>query len=408
MSITLPLNRPFPEYVWRWASADPTESLNQPAVYFGCLKVLVDNEGKNASSEEVNKQLEIIEKDLPFELKKHTNRPVNLVRSTVRNIFRNSGQYWRMSGLLTSTTPIRTSDVAKAYVANKINKFDYASYLIKTLTLPNPYIIEDQEVIDTWKANGLEIKPLEELFKIFLELSSYDENSCFISDRELLTVIIPMIGNKYLTKDIAKALIEFRNKKILGVNWYSSKEARWAKEFLIFLKNYEIVDEIKKGVFFADESSLNIMSTLLGTPLPVTSTSPKVTPTLSQTFFQKRERKTVSVLSRPQQQKFRKELLTVQPTCILSGVKSPNVLQACHIIPVKNHGSDDINNGIILRSDLHILYDIGDIKIMEDGSIKLSDQLAADPYYSKNLPKKISIPSHVNIDHIRIRNKYDM
>ncbi|MDC4339662.1 HNH endonuclease, partial [Acinetobacter baumannii] len=146
----------------------------------------------------------------------------------------------------------------------------------------------------------------------------------------------------------------------------------------------------------------------LGAPLPTISTPPKADPTLSQTFFQKRERKTVSILSRPQQQKFRKDLLTVQPTCILSGVKAPNVLQACHIIPVKNHGSDSINNGIILRSDLHILYDIGDIKIMEDGSINISDQLAADPYYSKSLPKRISIPNHIDINHIRIRNTYDM
>lgn len=405
MTTKLSLGCPFSEYIWRWATLTPTENLNKSSIYFGCLKALVNNEGKKPSSEEVFVELQAIQKDLSEELGR-----VTMARTRERNIFRNSSQYWRMSGLLLDTSHgIKTSDLAKAYVNNEITKFDYASYLINTLTLPNRFITDDA-VVDIWKKYKLEFKPLEELLKIILELSTYRLDQAYISNMELLKLIIPMLGNKHSTKDIAAALLLFRDNKISGADWYLDRavnEHRCAKEFLIFLRNYEILDEVNKGVFFADESSLIIISTILGTPLP-TITVPKPNSVLSQAFFQKRERKTVSVLSRPQQQKFRKELLTVQPTCILSGVKAPNVLQACHIIPVKNHGSDDINNGIILRSDLHILYDIGDIKIMEDGSIKVSDELAADPYYSKSLPKSISIPSHIDIDHIRIRNTYDM
>jgi hypothetical protein len=405
MAAKLSLGCPFPEYIWRWATLTPTENLNKPSIYFGCLKALVKNEGKKPSSEEVFNELQSIQKDLSEELGR-----VTMARTRERNIFRNSSQYWRMSGLLLDTSHgIKTSDLAKAYVNNEITKFDYASFLIKTLTLPNRFITDDT-IIDRWEKYKLEFKPLEEVLKIILELSTYNLSETYISNTELLKLIIPMLGNKYPPKDIAAALLQFRDNKISGADWYLDRavnEHRCAKEFLLFLRNYEILDEVKKGVFFADESSLAIISSILGTPLP-SITAPKANPTLSQTFFQKRERKTVSVLARPQQQKFRKELLSVQPTCILSGVKTPNVLQACHIIPVKNHGSDNINNGIILRSDLHILYDIGDIKIMEDGSIKISDQLIADPYYSKNLPKIISIPSHIDINHIRIRNTYDM
>ncbi|QNY17453.1 HNH endonuclease [Acinetobacter seifertii] len=406
MATKISLECPFDEYIWRWATLTPTENLNKPSIYFGCLKALVNNEGKKPSSEEVFHELQAIQKDLSEELGR-----VTMARTRERNIFRNSSQYWKMSGLLLDTSHgIKTSDLAKAYVNNEITKFDYASYLIKTLTLPNRFITDDS-VVDIWKKHKLEFKPLEELLKIILELSAYNLDQAFISNMELLKLIIPMVGNKYSAKDIAAVLVQFRANKISGADWYLDRavnEHRCAKEFLIFLRNYEILDEIKKGVFFADESSLTIISTILGASLPTISTPPKADATLSQTFFQKRERKTVSVLSRPQQQKFRKDLLTVQSTCILSGVKAPNVLQARHIIPVKNHGSDSINNGIILRSDLHILYDIGDIKIMEDGSINISDQLAADPYYSKSLPKRISIPTHIDINHIRIRNTYDM
>lgn len=405
MAKLINLNCPFPDYKWRWATLTPTESLNKPSIYFGCLKVLVNNEGKRPSSQDVYEDLKTVEKDLKTELGK-----VNIARQKERNIFRNSSQYWKMSGLLINTeNGIQTSDLAKDYVSKKINKFDYATHLIKTLTLPNPYI-ENQKTIEDWQKHKLEIKPLEELLKIFIELSKVNISTSFITYDELLSIIIPMFGNKYNCIDITQALLNYRNQKITGVTWYSERGAndhRSAKEFLLFLRNYEIIDEIEKGLFFADENSLSIIRNILDLPSSILKVG-IAPPAVTQAIFQKRERKTVSILSRPKQQKFRKELLTVQPSCLLSGVTSTTVLQACHIIPVKNDGIDHMSNGIVLRSDLHILYDIGYIKILEDGSIKLSNQLLSDPYYSINLPPKVKLPIHINLEHIRIRNTYDM
>lgn len=399
------LTCPFSAYKWRWATLTPTESLNKPSIYFGCLKVLVKNEGKRPSSQEVFDALETVEKDLKTELGK-----VNLARQKERNIFRNSSQYWKMSGLLINTeNGIQVSELAKDYVSKKINKFDYATHLIRTLTLPNPYI-EDQKTIEAWQSHKLEIRPLEELLKIFIELSNINTSNSFITYDELLTVIIPMFGNKYSCIDITQALLSYRNEKISGVTWYLERGAndhRSAKEFLLFLKNYEIVDEIEKGFFFADENSLSIIRNILDLPSSIIKTG-IAPPAVTQAIFQKRERKTVSILSRPKQQKFRKDLLNIQSSCLLSGVTSTTVLQACHIIPVKNDGVDHASNGIVLRSDLHILYDIGYIKILEDGSIQLSNQLLSDPYYSINLPSKVTLPTHINLEHIRIRNTYDM
>jgi hypothetical protein len=399
------LTCPFSAYKWRWATLTPTESLNKPSIYFGCLKVLVNNEGKRPSSQEVFDALETVEKDLKTELGK-----VNLARQKERNIFRNSSQYWKMSGLLINTeNGIQVSELAKDYVSKKINKFDYATHLIRTLTLPNPYI-EDQKTIEAWQSHKLEIRPLEELLKIFIELSNINTSNSFITYDELLTVIIPMFGNKYSCIDITQALLSYRNEKISGVTWYLERRAndhRSAKEFLLFLRNYEIVDEIEKGFFFADENSLSIIRNILDLPSSIIKTG-IAPPAVTQAIFQKRERKTVSILSRPKQQKFRKDLLNIQSSCLLSGVTSTTVLQACHIIPVKNDGVDHASNGIVLRSDLHILYDIGYIKILEDGSIQLSNQLLSDPYYSINLPSKVTLPTHINLEHIRIRNTYDM
>ena len=56
--------KPFPQYRWRWASMTPSESLNIPEVFFGCLRVLALNEGKNVNSKDIYRLLEQVEKDI--------------------------------------------------------------------------------------------------------------------------------------------------------------------------------------------------------------------------------------------------------------------------------------------------------------------------------------------------------
>ena len=75
-----------------------------------------------------------------------------------------------------------------------------------------------------------------------------------------------------------------------------------------------------------------------------------------------------AVLERPGQGQFRDALLEAYDgRCAVSGCGVPEVLEACHILPVKQQGSDDVSNGILLRADLHALFD----KVL----------MAIDPYH---------------------------
>jgi len=77
-----------------------------------------------------------------------------------------------------------------------------------------------------------------------------------------------------------------------------------------------------------------------------------------------RERSLQNSISRPEQAEFRKLLLRHFGTkCAISGNSVPEALEAAHIIPVQFGGSYDIGNGILLRRDLHALFDIGKLKI---------------------------------------------
>ena len=77
------------------------------------------------------------------------------------------------------------------------------------------------------------------------------------------------------------------------------------------------------------------------------------------------------------------------------------VLEACHIYPYMGPKTNHPQNGIILRSDLHSLYDQGLIYFDENYIIRLSERLKISEQYKyldgqkiKNLPKnKLLQPS---------------
>lgn len=45
--------------------------------------------------------------------------------------------------------------------------------------------------------------------------------------------------------------------------------------------------------------------------------------------------------------------------CQLTGCEVIETLEACHIVPVQNHGPDRSDNALLLRSDLHAMFDAG-------------------------------------------------
>lgn len=65
-----------------------------------------------------------------------------------------------------------------------------------------------------------------------------------------------------------------------------------------------------------------------------------------------------SVRERPGQAKFRRDLkLSYRNRCCISGCTVPEVLEGAHIDPYQNLASDHAQNGLLLRADLHTLFD---------------------------------------------------
>lgn len=100
------------------------------------------------------------------------------------------------------------------------------------------------------------------------------------------------------------------------------------------------------------------------------------------------KRESVSRLQR-RQMKFRDELVELDERCALTGEGTLEALEAAHIRPASSGGNEIVENGLLLRSDLHRLFDAGKFKLGRDGRVQCVEPVSK--YYSDLLRGK-SIP----------------
>jgi hypothetical protein len=73
-----------------------------------------------------------------------------------------------------------------------------------------------------------------------------------------------------------------------------------------------------------------------------------------------RERTYQNIVLRRGQAAFRRELLEAyQGKCAFTGYDSEFALEACHIIPYRGSSTNHVSNGLLLRADIHTLFDLG-------------------------------------------------
>ena len=345
-----------------------------------------------------------------------TNASANLVRTQERNLIRNSGQYWRALGLLDEAHgKVVVSPFGELLAEGKITQVEFATTVVKTLELPNRNIEDPTQ----WDNHDLKIKPLELILDILsFTASNVGENEAYITPLELVKIVIPLAGEKSPIHVYTEALRQYRA-GILDVSKFpdcatSSNDKRMAREFLIFLGNYGFCQMIPAGrgndtekyqlgniskeevvalhkLKVAKRNFVEVVRQIKITQIPANV---------------ERKRVLREVTNRPYQNSFRKNtLITYKYTCVITGVNIDNVLEAAHIIPVSKRGSDQMDNSLCLRSDIHQLFDSGHLRLFPNGNIKLSSIAGTNNNYGL-IPKQIMIPDFVNKDHLDWRIKY--
>ncbi len=90
-----------------------------------------------------------------------------------------------------------------------------------------------------------------------------------------------------------------------------------------------------------------------------------------------------------------------QRACAATGEHSLPVLEAAHIQPYAQYGRHEVRNGLLLRSDLHRLFDTGYVTVTPDHSIEVSRRLREDyqngrTYYPLH-GQRITVPERIDL-----------
>lgn len=401
---------PFPGFKWKWASVQCTEGINDPVVLLGVLfrmrRLEKLDRGIKFSSDEFAEELRNLAKDI-----EGRGIGVDLARRTgERNLIRNSGQYWRAVGLIPEAEHggnIALTPFGRLVADRKISQAEFAAITVQTFMLPN-VAVQRKEECEQWRAASLTLKPLLLLLRIIRALSEKDGQG-YLTKQELLRVVVPLSGVREATISDHVAFVSALRAGVLDVSRWPNcctdgNDHRIAREFLLFLANYGYLNqvEVEGEERFVYNSELDDeISRLID--LQTTGGYVEWFESIKRAeIVSEIERKRVSsVRSRPNQARFRREVLGTSPRCIITNVTMPEVLEAAHIIPFKYHGEDTRANGFPMRMDIHLLFDSGHLRIHENGSVFLTDRARMD--YGAAIPPVIHFPDWVNRDFVRWR-----
>ena len=145
---------------------------------------------------------------------------------------------------------------------------------------------------------------------------------------------------------------------------------------------------VMKSVVAANQKTMSVVSRWLRTKEPA-ATRPKSLPVRF---------KPVEIEQRQGQPAFRQALMAAYEfKCAVTGCEIRDVLQAAHIVPVKTGGHHSVNNGLLLRADIHNLFDRGLLTIDRNFRIHLDSSVKTSATYGhlhgvklKNIPSVVS------------------
>lgn len=90
-----------------------------------------------------------------------------------------------------------------------------------------------------------------------------------------------------------------------------------------------------------------------------------------------------------------------QKRCAITGERTVPVLEAAHIRPYALEGPHRVSNGLLLRSDLHTLFDRGYVTVTPELTVEVSRRIKEEfengrDYYAHHGKRLANVPAHLH------------
>ena len=107
-----------------------------------------------------------------------------------------------------------------------------------------------------------------------------------------------------------------------------------------------------------------------------------------------RERAFAQIIRRRGQKEFREKLLVAyEGRCAVTGCDATEALEAAHIVPYRGHDTNKVQNGLLLRADIHTLFDLGLIAISSEPWTVIIGASLAETKYGGLAGVQVCLPS---------------
>lgn len=113
---------------------------------------------------------------------------------------------------------------------------------------------------------------------------------------------------------------------------------------------------------------------------------------LNEELIGELSREVISRIARPEQTRLRSLLIDTYGACAISSETTHAALEAAHIVDVQFGGGYGLNNALLLRADLHRLFDAGLLTITPSGEIFFHESVSTgyrDERFRRFLPSPI-------------------
>jgi len=110
-----------------------------------------------------------------------------------------------------------------------------------------------------------------------------------------------------------------------------------------------------------------------------------------------RQKVLTSIVRRQGQTKFRAALLKAyEGKCAVTGCTIEALLEAAHIVPYQGADTNVVSNGLLLRADIHTLFDLGLLWIDPDHRVVRLAEALRDSEYRNWADEPIFVPQHLS------------
>lgn len=122
-----------------------------------------------------------------------------------------------------------------------------------------------------------------------------------------------------------------------------------------------------------------------------------------------RRRIMAEVTRRQGQKQFRQALMNAYAgRCAITSCRVAPVLEAAHILPYRGPQTNHVTNGLLLRADIHTLYDLGMVAVAEDYRVLVAPALHGTQYVEWHgqplaLPENEAL--HPNLEALRMQRE---